>query len=218
MITNPKGYISINKKAYDDLASEFEKKIEIRKINQEKIVKKFENFLSKYTVSDKSVLEIGPAAGYTTKLLCEDRYKVTAIEISPKLSEICKRIAPKSEVITDDFLNHGFGDNKYSGILAIAFIHLFPKNDTQQVLKKICSLLISKGIAYISTTLSEQSGEGFERKINFEKENVRFRRRFTQEELEQELQSAGFLIVDREIVNDGEENGKNWMDYMVQKK
>ena len=216
MTVDQKNYISINKKAYDDLAFEFEEKIEVRKDNQEKIVKKFERFLPTHAVSNKNVLEIGPAAGYTTKLLCQDEYEVTAIEISPKLSEICKRTAPESKVITDDFVAHDFGTNKYSGILAVAFIHLFPKMETQKVLRKIHSLLTQSGIVYISTTLSGHSSEGFERKVNFRKENIRFRRRFTQEEFERELQDAGFVIVNREIVNDSEEKAKNWMDYIVQ--
>lgn len=172
----------------------------------------------KCTPINKTVLEIGPAAGYTTKLLCDRGYKVTAIEISSKLSDICKRIAPESEVVTDNFLTHDFGSNKYSGILAIAFIHLFPKIDTNQVLRKINSLIVPDGIVYISTTLSDYSGEGFERKVNFEKENIRFRRRFTQEELEQEIKDAGFSIIDQEIINDTEENGKKWLDYIIQKK
>ena len=204
--------------AFSPPREEFEEKIQIRKTNQEKIVNKFEKFILKYTSTNKTILEIGPAAGYTTKLLCDDGYKVTAVEISPKLSEICKRIAPESQIITDDFLNHNFGNNKYSGILAIAFIHLFPKDDTKKVLEKIYSLLISGGIVYVSTTLHDQAGEGFERKVNFEKENTRFRRRFTKDELEQELQDAGFLVVDREIINDPEEDGKKWMDYIVQRK
>lgn len=156
-------YISINKKAYDDLAEEFERKIQVRKTNQKNIVNKFNKFILKHRLPNKSLLEIGPAAGYTTKLLCDSGYRVTAIELSPKLSEICKRIAPESEIINDDFLNHDFGDKKYSGVLVIAFIHLFPKSDTEKVLKKINSLLISDGIVYISTTLHKLAKEGFER-------------------------------------------------------
>lgn len=209
-------YISVNKDTYDNLASEFESKIKTRKGKQLRIINKFIKFLNKFIPSNKKILEIGPAAGYTTKLLCDKHYHVDAIEFSPKLAQICKRVAPKANVINKEFLSYNFGKKKFSGLLAIAFIHLFPQKDTSRVLSKIKSLLVPGGIAYISTTLHQKSTEGFDIKRNFEIQNIRFRRRFTKQDLDFEIKKAGFKILDVKIVKDDEEKDKKWIDYILQ--
>ena len=208
-------YLDINKNAYDLLATEFESKIKIRKNNQTRIVNRFIGFLEEYSPLAKNILELGPAAGYTTKLISEKGYQTDAIEISKKLTEICKRIAPLANVYNNEFLSHNFKNKKYSGILAVAFIHLFPKTQTHKVLAKIHSLLSEKGIAYISTTVHSKPTEGYERKRNFDKENIRFRRRFSRNDLEEELIKAGFFIINIETTIDTEEKNKEWMNYVV---
>lgn len=210
-------YIAINLEAYDALAGEFNEKINTRKIQQGHIVKKFSKFLKINGLVETNILELGPAAGYTTKLLSESGYIVDALEFSSELSQFCKRNAPLANVINDEFLTYDFKEKKYMGILAVAFIHLFPKNITKQVLSKIHSLLDINGIAYISTTLHTMSNQGFETKSNFNKQNIRFRRRFTEVELKTELAEAGFKIIKKEIVDDIEVDNKKWIDFIVRR-
>lgn len=186
-----KDYVKVSLNAYESLAVEFKGKIQTRKTSQKTIIKYFLLALDTYVGVPEKILEIGPAAGYTTELLCvENRHKVTAIEISPKLAEYCKDLAPCANVLVGDFLDYDFERETYDGILAIAFIHLFPKKDSNIIYEKIKSLLNNSGIVFLSTTLHDESTEGFERKTNFEKENLRFRRRFTQDELLNEIAKA----------------------------
>jgi SAM-dependent methyltransferase len=210
-----KNYLTINKDAYDALAEEFRDKVEIRKENSERIFAEFEKYLAEYRTGTK-ILELGPAAGYDTKLFSEHGYDVTALEISPKLARFCKITAPQARVIVGEFMEYEFNET-FDGILAIAFIHLFPKTDTHQVLEKMHSLLKLGGLAYISTTLHEHSTEGFISKKNFNHSVLRFRRQFTEQELVDELNQAGFTILGKETTHDKEEANKVWIDFIVKK-
>ena len=209
-------YTNLHKKAYDVLASEFNDKIEIRKKNSERIFKSFMRYFS--GVPTKStVLEIGPAAGYDTKLFSEAGFKVTAIELSPKLAGFARKNAPLATVIVGDFMSRRF-IRKFDVIIAVAFIHLFPKSETGSVLAKIFNLLKPGGICHISTTLHTDSDEGLVTKFNFKKTVTRFRRRFTKPELESEMIQAGFSIISRKKIKDKEEFDKIWGEYIIQKK
>lgn len=206
-------YLKLNKMAYEELAPEFESKIKIRLINTRKALTFFlENFNKNAGVE---ILELGPGSGLFSKLLTEKNFSVTALEFSPKMAEICKKISPRAEIIVDEFLRHNFRKRKFSGIIALAFVHLFPKKISGKVLLKIRKLLKKKGVALVSTTIHNKSEEGCYVKKNFTKKIERFRRRFTREELEREFLKSGFKIIAQRDVADREEKGKVWMDYIV---
>ncbi len=210
-----KNYLAINKEAYVALAEEFRDKIEIRKQNSERIFAQFEKYLKEQHIGTK-ILELGPAAGYDTKLFSERGYEVTALEISPRLAEFCKVTAPRARVLVGEFMEYEFTD-AFDALLAIAFIHLFPKTDTIRVLEKMHHLLKTGGLAYISTTLHQKPQQGFVSKKNFNRSVLRFRRQFTEKELIHELTRAGFQILEKETVVDKEEDNKVWIDFVVKK-
>ncbi|MDP4001620.1 MAG: methyltransferase domain-containing protein [bacterium] len=205
--------ISTNKKVYESLAIQFKNKIKIRKKNSGIAV----NFFIKYFNNklNKNIIELGPGSGYVCKLFVEKGFKTTAIEFSPKMAAICKETSPETEVIIDEFLKHNFGKKKYSGVITLAFIHLFPRTKTRLVLKKIKKLLVPGGLAFITTTKHDYSEEGFLVKKNFRGKFPRFRRKFTEEEFNRELKKANMTVVAKNYVRDYEESGKLWMDYVL---
>lgn len=196
------------------MALEFKSKIKIRFGNTKKALAFFQESFNKDIGAD--VLELGPGSGLLSKLLSQEGFSVTALEFSPKMAAICKKTSPQTQVIVDEFLGHNFKKRKFSGIVALAFIHLFPKKVSGKVFSKIKKLLKKGGTILFSTTVHSNPEEGFFIKNNFSKKLERFRRRFTREELETELLRAGFKIVAKRDIQDREEKGKIWMDYIVQ--
>ena len=206
-------YIEVNRHTYDELAEEFDAKRTGRLENTYRIVENFASFLKD---GARDILELGPAAGNDTAILVKKGYQVDGIELSPKLAGICQRNVPEARIITGDFLEYQF-EKTFDGILAIAFVHLFPKADTLRVLEKIYRLLNANGVAYISTTLHDKADEGWDIKYNFNKKSKRYRRRFTEKELKTELTQAGFTILEINTIDDKEEKGKTWIDFIVKK-
>lgn len=208
-------YLSINRNAYDKTAEEFRSKISSRKRNDEMIVKK----LCKYLARESSIkiLDIGPGNGQMAKMLCDKGYEVVGIEFSEPLAMVAQNTAPQLKMIIDNFLTHDFGKQKFSGILVVAFIHLFPRNDCLIVIKKIYDLLDKDGYALITTTKHEKSEEGFLSKDNFQDNSLRFRKKFTIEELQKILVDEKFQIVEYGENKDGENSRKTWMTFIVKK-
>ena len=112
--------------------------------------------------------------------------------------------------MTSDF------NGKFEGIFAKAFIHLFPKEDAIIVLKKIFNMLEEKGIAFIATTVHERSEEGFFEKSDYNKKLKRFRKRWTEEELLEEIKKAGFTIKDKDYHIEPDKK-KKWINLVVVK-
>jgi protein-L-isoaspartate O-methyltransferase len=114
-------YTEINRAAYEATAHEFEQKIELRRVSDERLVPDvcgyFENIYN-----PARILELGPGSGYVAKLLSERGHHVTAIEFSPKMAEVAQRTAPQSRVVVGDFLDHDFGAERFDAIVGIAFI------------------------------------------------------------------------------------------------
>jgi SAM-dependent methyltransferase len=209
-------YLNINKKAYEDIAEEFEEKIEIRKEASQRIAEEFDSFI-KDSKNCLEVLELGPGSGDILKNLYDKGYKVTALEFSPKMAEVIKRTCPESRIIVDDFISYNFGEEKFQNILAIAFIHLFPEEDCILVLEKIRNLLKEEGVAFISTTLHENFEEGYFGKTNFKNNPLRYRRRFTEEKLDELFKKTGFKISKKIKTEDEKEvQGKKWISYILE--
>lgn len=211
-----KDYINLNRQVYDELAEEFESKIGVRTENNLHIIENFTAFLKERSAFPNcKVLELGPGAGHLCKILSEAGVDMTALEFSPKMAEVCKKVSPLTNVMVGEFSEYDFGKQKYDGILAVAFIHLFPSSVALTVLEKMGNLLKPGGIIYIGTTLNDRSSEGLYPKTNFKKPLMRFRRKFTRDEFENMLTGSNLKIIQAMDYIDNEEEGKIWMDYIV---
>ncbi len=135
-----KEYIKINKKCYDKLANEYENRKKKYLVSDGQLVKPFIDYLKKHFDKIK-VLELGPGSGLCLSFFEKEGFDTTAIDISEKMIKVSKKTASKTKYILENFLEYNFDEHKYDGILAKAFIHLFPKKDAAIALKKIFDLL-----------------------------------------------------------------------------
>jgi SAM-dependent methyltransferase len=211
-----KDYLEINKQAYNALAGDFYNKDNIRNPGSKSISDYFTGHL-KERFQSLSILELGPGTGHIAKFLCNSGCHVDAIEFSEKMIEICRKNSPCTNVFFGDFLNYNFGERKYSGIMAVAFVHLFNSEDVNLVMKKIHNLLDERGLAFISTTLNNRVEEGYFVKENFSREIKRFRRKYTPLEIESLIKRSNFNIIDSNINEDTEIQEKKWMNYLIEK-
>jgi len=211
-----KDYLQINKKAYNTLAQEFYDKDDVRDPPSKAISNYFVGHLKK-RFHNPFILELGPGTGHIAKFMTNSGCNVDAIEFSDKMAEICRKNSPKTNLIFGDFLDYDFQDKKYSGILAVAFIHLFNSEDVKLVMKKVHGLLDKRGLALISTTLNDKVEEGYFVKENFSGEVKRFRRRYTPSEIENLINDTNFDIVESNISEDSESREKKWMNYLIEK-
>ena len=146
----------------------------------------------------------------------EEGFETTAIDMSNDILRVSKELAPKTKYIYGDFLAYDFGKTRFDGIFAKAFIHLFPKEDSKIVLKKIFDLLKNNGAAFIATTVHKKSDEGFFEKTDYKKGMKRFRKRWVESELLAEIRKIGFTIHHKGYHNE-RDKGKKWINLVVVK-
>ena len=119
-----------------------------------------------------------------------------------------------SNIIEADFLQYKFKET-FDSVYMSAFIHLFPKDKIQEVFKKVKKILKTNGFIFLSTTKAEMSKEGFEKKHDYNKELIRFRKHWTEEELQEITENSGFKIINKRIFADP--YNKIWMGFIARK-
>lgn len=203
-------YTAIHKDTYDALAEEYESRVPaLRPVFEEAI-----SYFAPHLKKGERVLDVGCGVGLSVKILSERGFSATGIELSPKMAEFAKRRNPEAEIIVGDFLTKDFAE-PFDGIIALALIHLFPKDEAMQVLRKTHDLLAPGGTLYIGTTESAESTEGWEVKEDYSGKHKRFRKHWTEEEFRRALQEAGFAVIELHRIKDP--FGKNWMDFVAKK-
>lgn len=200
----------IHKKTYDALSEEYEARAEIlRPVTEDSM-----SYFSTYLKLGGKMLDIGCAVGIAMSVLSKKGFRASGIEISPKMANYARRRNPGREILVGDFLTTKF-KNKFDGVLAFAFIHLFPKENVSEIFLKISSILAPGGVALISSTESQESKEGWYVKEGFNKKEKRFRKFWTEQELGESIKKAGFRVLDLRKFKDP--FGKIWMDFIAQK-
>jgi len=206
-------YIVDNTITYESLADAYENNVSKYLYSTKKAI----NFFTPNITTGKEILDIGCGVGLATELLSQQGFKLTSIDISPKMVKYTKNRNPNSNVITGDFLKYKF-KHKFDAIFAMAFIHLFPKEAAELVLRKMNALLNNDGALFIGTTLSNISTEGLEVKKDSFFPNgkwKRYRKHWTEEELLSSLQKERFKFKQKYYINDPRK--KVWIGLLVLK-
>jgi len=204
-------FAQLHQQTYDSLAHEYESRVETYRTVTEHALQPFIHALPQ----DSKVLDIGCAVGYTTQILREYGKQAEGIDISPAMISFARRRNPGTTFVVGDFLEQPYEYAAYNGVLLYAFMHLFPKDDALKLLEKVVDILKSGGYIFIGTTKSSESSEGFEEKTDYGSTEKRYRKRWTQVELESVFDDLGLKIIHYEDNTD--KFGKVWMDYVVQK-
>lgn len=210
-----KKYIEKNRKAYDALAKEYEKRVQVYVDKVRRISNLFTNYL-KENFNEKKVLELWPGSGLSLSTFEKEWFKTTWIDFSEKMLEVSRKISSNTRYILGDFLTYDFEELKYNGIYAQAFIHLFPREDVKKVLKKIFNLLEDTWVAHISTTLHNIYEEGYSTKNDYPWSVKRFRIKWTEKELLEEIEKVWFKIYQKEFITETN-NDKKWVIIIARK-
>jgi hypothetical protein len=125
-------------------------------------------------------------------------------------------VAPETKYFFGDFLTFDFGKSKFEGLFGKAFIHLFKKKDAIIVLKKIFDLLENNGAALITTTLHNTSEEGFFEKTDYNRKMKRYRKKWMDTELFEEIRKVGFKIYYKNYYTESNK-GKDWITLILVK-
>ncbi len=196
---------------YDELADEYEARIEILRPVTKYLISNLTKFLS----PGSSVLDVGCAVGYTTEILNELGMNARGIELSKNMAHLARRRNPDSIIDTGDFLTHDYGDTMFDAVFMSAYIHLFPENIAHQQIKKADQILVPGGYLLISTTENSQPSEGFQTKDDYNHDRKRYRKKWTRSGFLELISATGMEISWHEDIVD--EYGKTWMDYILRK-
>ena len=208
-------YIEINKKAYNMLAREYDERN--HEISQEFWFNIYDDLNLKNRTNAK-ILEVGPGNGRNIRIFRDynDKFDISAIELSEKLCEIIHKNNPSVRIINKNILDCDLGDEKYDIIQMIAVIHLFPIEDAKKVLRRIRELLKDDGFLIIGTTMNEIESEGYYIKEDYNIKVKRFRHKYTKESYERLLRECGFEVYKPYFVSEIGRN-KLWYDAVVRK-
>jgi SAM-dependent methyltransferase len=213
---SPDDYIEFNREAYNVYAREYRTKLQSKAWTDGDI--ELVNYLQRYLPPGASkILDLGPGNGNVLNLLKARGFEPIGIELSPDMAELAQETAPGIPIVVDDFLKHDFGDERFMGIFACAFVHLFPGSEVLRVLQKIEYLLSSDGVALIATTKNSQSVEGYIEKKRFNGSSLRYRRKFTDIELRHLIEQAGLKVVDYSELHEDVDSSEDevWMRFIV---
>lgn len=209
-------YIQINRKAYDTLARHYRERHE-NLSEYEYSDESWREFLKKYVVANNTdILEIGPGDGRLLRIFEGLGCRTTAVELSKNMCEIAQEASPESVLINDDIKNVNFVDNSFDIVFAGALIHNFPSKDAKEVLLDMKNWVNKSGVIIIYTTLHSKGEEGYFEKEDYEEKVVRFRKKYTREEYDSLIASAGLKVVDEFFV-DEKNRDKYWVVSVLQK-
>ena len=97
-----------------------------------------------------------------------------------------------------------------------ALIHNFPKEDAKELLLLTKKWLKEDGRIMLYTTIHENSEEGYSEKVDYKDNIIRYRKKYTEEELKELVESIGYKII---FTNYNEEldRNKKWITYILEK-
>lgn len=202
---------NLHRKTYDLVADEYEDRVETLRATTQAALADFTDLLP----AGGKVLDIGCAVGYTVEILRSAGMDVDGIDISSEMIAYAKKRNPNSHFVVGDFLEEAYVAGSYDGILMYAFLHLFPKDVALHCLDKAVSITKPGGLLFTGTTKSESPSEGFEIKRDYKTPVKRYRKRWTQQELDEVFSSRNLEIA--HYAEKTDEFGKIWMDYIVRK-
>ena len=138
----------------------------------------------------KKILDLGSGPGRDALLLKKRNLDVTCVDGSSSMCEMTKKLG--FETIRADFRELSFPDESFDGVWAYTSLLHIPKEDMEEVLKKIHAILKSDGVFLVGMIQGEFEGDVRKEKWG---DNLRYFKYYLPEELDTLVQSAGFQKV-----------------------
>jgi SAM-dependent methyltransferase len=209
-------YLEVNRKAYNLLASTYQRNVPLHRGRVKAILTSFVRYLESNFVSPIRVLDVGCGSGLSLSILAEHQYAVVGIDLSDKMLDIAHKTCPKAVLLRGDFLQTDFCPESFDGMLALSSLHLLPKTDALSALAKVRTLLTEGGIFHLATTLNDRSDEGYYEKTECGISVVRYRKYWARDELVEAILDAGLRI--HQEVYDTDAVGKTrWINLLATK-
>lgn len=203
--------INMNRNAYNQLALEFS----ARESNLVNYKQNLKTYISRFVKGSESVLEIGPGTGHLLQILEDLGCRTTAIELSEKMCEFARKNSPKTVILNQDMFTVNFCAQQFDVICALALIHTIPSREAKKFMGKVKYWLKDGGMFIFDTVMYDESKEVFI-DSGEQKDVKKFRKQYTQIELEELIYSSGFKIEDLSL-NYQASNSKVWMRYACKK-
>lgn len=170
------------------------------------VVRMLDRFIS--LVPGKRVIDIGCAEGRETKYLADRGLHVTGCDLSKEFIAMAKVKCPNTRFFVADMRHLPSDTGIYDGIWASAsFLHI-PKGDALATLKGFRNILKARGLLYLSVL--EGNFDSTRPNIDMHWPERHFSD-YTQEELTDLLQRAGFTVISVEKVP--RENGNAFLHF-----
>lgn len=181
-----KDYLEETIETYETEADSFE--TSRRAFARVESMKRFESLLS-----GKAVLEIGCGPGRDARLLVDDGFNVTGIDISQSFIDIAQEQVPEATFYREDMRTMQLPSETYDGIWCSAVLLHLKREDMVPVLKKMYGTLKKGGAVFIS--LKQGDGEAITKdsRLNNRKRFFSF---FAPDEVRGFIEQAGFSIIE----------------------
>lgn len=213
-----------NRAAYDGVAEQFAARAEDQKISVAASLDGFflprlferpgwNDITHDYFPLTPRVLDVGCGNGVATEHMAKHGCDATGIDFSERMIEVCRRDRDAGGFYQADYMEVTWCG--LDGILAFAFVHLFPKAQAPAIIAKMHSELRPGGYLYTGTTVEEESREGWEHKSDYSGGHHRFRARYRADEAMSLYLSSGLTLEDVSIHNDA--FGKKWLDVLLRR-
>lgn len=193
-VLDPVQIVGLNKMAYDQLSVEYGQSFEKRLPLNRWLVEVYVNELKSISGKAKpKVLDIGCAVGIDALSLSELGCEVLGMDVSEKMVEVARFKVPNVNFKVGDFYKESFSE-KFDGVFAQNFIHLFPKNVAVELVKKMADLLADHGLIHLTTSDENKSTEGLFSKETYKGDVIRYRKFWDFEEFRNVLESLGLVV------------------------
>lgn len=166
------------------------------------------------------ILDAGCGPGIKSKDLSEEGVKVLGIDISEKMIEIAKKVAPNCKYKVLDIRDLSLLGKKFDGIFAQACLLHFPKKEIPSIMKIFYDNLKKGGYVYISVKRIGPDGSEEKEKIenDYGYPYKRFFSYFNEEEVRNYIEKSNFKIVKKKTKTLKNFIGdKSWLVFIAQK-
>jgi ubiquinone/menaquinone biosynthesis C-methylase UbiE len=169
------------------------------------------------------VLDVASAAGRDSAYLHNLGYKVTGIDLSPKLTEIARRNNPDIEFVIADFTKMPFKNDSFDAMWCnAAIVHMPSQESVENAIQEFHRVLKTSGIITIKTKSREKGeAETIERTDSISNKQ-RFFRLQSKDELTELVVKNGFEIIESQVYTEESSKYKikrseNWLTVIAKK-